>query len=324
MHESPRRKSRKCPNQVEVLLQGGLGNQLFQLIYALTSYPSSQITLNAQILRPRLNQLGELEISTLQLPPNVSVKFGKRHFIKKYTNVSFLLRPLIIGQVKRSKLTRRKNYFGLFLTWIFLSIYFRKFPMLDFESKKQGTFNFAVIAGYFQSDITFNTGLMESVKKILIHENAESKTNIERNKNALGIHVRNGDYKNNPSFGILDLIYYQNAIEIVRNEIEVDVVRIFTEEKAYSKTLCNFLADEFPIEIITKHEVASEVRTIQKMSECDAFIMANSTFSWWGGLLISDQTKVFYPSPWFKSNPGFEPSVSPNWRKVATLFEDNT
>jgi hypothetical protein len=322
MHESLEQNSKERPNHVEVLLQGGLGNQLFQLMYALTSYPSSQIVLNGQILRPRLNQLGEFEISTLQLPPNVSVKFGKRHFINKYTNIGFLLRPLISARVTRSKLSSEKNYFGLSMTWIFLCIYFRKFLMLDFEGKKHGRLNSGVIAGYFQSNISFTTLMIDSVRKILIYENPAIDTNAERKKNVLGIHIRNGDYKNNPNFGILNLLYYQRAIGIISNEIKIDIVRIFAEEKDYSKALCNFLRDKFPIEIVTKYEVASELETIQKMAECDAFIMANSTFSWWGGLLISDQTKVFFPSPWFKSNPGFEPSVSPNWRKVEALFEE--
>ena len=68
MHKSSRPYTDVFIRHVEVLLQGGFGNQLFQLMYALNTYPGSSIVLNAQILRPRLNQLGELEISKLDLP----------------------------------------------------------------------------------------------------------------------------------------------------------------------------------------------------------------------------------------------------------------
>lgn len=320
MHESSYPNLIELPNEVEVLLQGGVGNQLFQLMYALNSYPGSEIVLNAQILRPRINQLGELEISTLHLPPNVSIKSGKRRFIKKYTNISFILRPLVIAQVN-SNSTSKQNRFSSFLTWLFLSLYFGKFLMLDFEGRRQGRFKSAVIAGYFQRDISFSSKQIKAVEKILIHDKRSIDSSFETTKKILGVHVRNGDYKDNPGFGILSLTYYQRAIRLVSKEIEFDNVLIFTEEKKYSEELCDFLKDRYTIEIVTKHEIKSEVETIQKMAECDAFIMANSTFSWWGGLLLSDQTKVFFPAPWFKSNPGSEPSVSPNWRPVKSNFE---
>jgi hypothetical protein len=97
--------------------------------------------------------------------------------------------------------------------------------------------------------------------------------------------------------------------------------RICAEEENYAVDVCNLLTNSYVVEIITKHKISSELQTLQMMSDCDAFIMANSTFGWWGGLMISDQTKVLFHSPWFKSNPNYEPSFSPDWKQVGSTFQ---
>ena len=57
-----------------VSLTGGLGNQLFQLAAGLYAAQGEKLSLEWTIGRPRLNANGLAEISSFQLPENVSLE----------------------------------------------------------------------------------------------------------------------------------------------------------------------------------------------------------------------------------------------------------
>jgi hypothetical protein len=264
-----------------------------------------------------------LEIEKLDLPPNVSIKSGRRSLIKKYMNLSSILRPLIRADSEsNSKVIAFVDKARLSLIWLLLSLYFGKFMMLDFEGKRKYASSNIVVAGFFQKNISFNSENIALIKKLLSNNLIDSTSNKLQAKKTLGIHVRNGDYKDNPNFGVLSIEYYQRAIRSINQNMEFSTIRIFTEEENYAADLCSMLSKSYVVEIVTKHKIGSELQTLQLMSGCDAFIMANSTFGWWGGLMISHQTNVLFPSPWFKSNANFEPSFSPDWKQVGSTFQD--
>jgi hypothetical protein len=209
----------------------------------------------------------------------------------------------------------------LSLICLLVSLYFGKFIMLDFEGKRKYTTSNIVVAGVFQKDIPFNSEKILLIKKLLINNVISSTSNKLQGKKTLKGHVRNEDYKDNPNFGILSIEYYQRAIRSINEDLEFDFVRIFAEEQNYAVDDCNMLTNSYVVEIITQHKISSELQTLKMMSDCNAFIMANSIFGWWGGLMISDQTKVLFPSPWFKSNANYEPSFSPDWKQVGSTFQ---
>ena len=58
------------------------------------------------------------------------------------------------------------------------------------------------------------------------------------------------------------------------------------------------------------------------MSQCDHFIIANSTFSWWGAWLSTTQNEsnkiVITPYPWFgKKGPDASDIYCKNWIKLS-------
>jgi hypothetical protein len=313
----------------EVFLQGGFGNQLFQLMSILENYPSSNVSLNTQVLRPRLNSECIPEIINLSLPNKVTVKFGSRKILVKILNISFIIRPLILRYLNQRDLHKGSlvQKFTPIVLRVLVSIQFFRIVSLDIEGRSISKSRQNIVLGYFQNYRSFDQLGVNRITSILrntkISKNSASTPTIEKTGVVLGVHIRQGDYAGNPDFGILDREYYANALARVERQVKLDQVWIFAEENSIDTTLISLFSEKYLVSIISDREIPSEIATLQKMGECDAFIMANSTFSWWGATLICNQDNVFVPTPWFKSNPEFEPAISPDWIQVRSSFNAN-
>ncbi len=313
-------------SSVEVLLHGGFGNQLFQLMYVLDKYPERKIILNAQILRPRLNQRGVPELTELNLPLQVNIKFGKRNLFKKIFNLGALIRRLALLQLNTIE-SRRKGFEGAVrgvALQLLLSLDLGKSVTLNLEGDKVVESRNVVVAGYFQNYVNYSELGVEKIKSILrgseIHEKFQDEESVRKGENILGVHVRKGDYAGSPNFGILHFEYYKNALKILEDKTKFQKVWIFAEEASHADEIMQLFEQSYSVQVMTRNQTGSELTTLLKMSKCNSFIMANSTFSWWGASLIIDQTNVVAPSPWFHLNAHFEPALASTWHKSAAKF----
>jgi hypothetical protein len=313
-------------SSVEILLHGGFGNQLFQLMYVLGKYPDKKIILDAQVLRPRLNQRGVPELSELKLPLQVEIKFGKRSLFKKIFNLGAIIRKLALTQLNTIE-SQRKGIEGVareVALQLLLSLYLWKWVTCDLEGVKVVDSKNVVVVGYFQNNVNYAELGVQKIKAILrgseIHEKFRDEKSVCQGENVLGVHVRKGDYAGSPNFGILHFEYYKNALKALEDKTKFQKVWIFAEEASYADDIVELFEKNYSVEVLTRNQTGSELTTLLKMSKCNSFIMANSTFSWWGGSLIIDQTNVVAPSPWFYMNAHFEPVLSSTWHKSAAKF----
>lgn len=153
--------------------------------------------------------------------------------------------------------------------------------------------------GYFQTEKYFNKDLVynqfkcpENVKKELINE----FTDIN---NSIFLHIRRGDYINNPLHYIDLTNYYKKALEYFDNNT---IIYIFSDEIEYCKNnLYDFLKNR-KIKFIE----LNEVKSLWLMSLTGkGGICANSTFSWWGGWLNkknNQNNKIIYPNKQFTTD----------------------
>lgn len=177
----------------------------------------------------------------------------------------------------------------------------------------------AFLEGYFQYQIkNKQTCLMtENFFKNdneLIHEDFEyikplsnnSQVLIEEMKNydSIALHIRHGDYEKIPNFGLCSLEYYQNAIDILSKNLNNPKFYIFTEDPNWAKLNLKF---NVPYKIIIFNESKNAVgraygELLKVMASCKHFIIANSTFSWWGAFLSKNKYKIIIsPKPWFQN-----------------------
>jgi hypothetical protein len=302
---------------MKVILTGGLGNQIFQVNAALELY-AGEIELISNIGKPRVDANGNPEIAGLHLPGRVKLTSPRIRNLN--------LASKVFGLNLRAHFAPSKfeSYFlGVFrfLGSIYFSVIFRELTVIR-ASTNVGYSALGkarrsdLLIGYFQSYRYLTAKTKHEIKKLApkcpTTAYLKLRDSYAENRN-LVIHVRLGDYFNEPGIGILQRAYYELALTKV-DLSKVDKVLVFTDspEKVieYLPSLKNLA-----VEIVTND--LSSVETISLMALGNQFIISNSTFSWWAAAMSSSEDKlVIAPSPWFEKMPSPTDLISPVWHLV--------
>lgn len=181
-------------------------------------------------------------------------------------------------------------------------------------------------------------------KKIENYEKTEESKFIKE-KNAVSLHIRGGDYNRIDVFrdfgNICNLEYYRNAIKIICNEMIEPVFVIFSNDNDFAQNFVEEIKkDEFfiqnKINLVFLDEISKNKNKIVQnnstkskkddafeiylQSICKANIIANSTFSWWGAFFNQNPQKiVISPKKWHNFRPKMIEELVPdrcNWRKI--------
>ncbi len=130
---------------------------------------------------------------------------------------------------------------------------------------------------YVQSDEYFSD--YEKEIKLLFGANIEPI-------NQVAIHVRRGDYVNNPFYvDLMETPYYEQAMAQFPNESFL----VFSDDIEWCKKQEIFKDCEF--------SGGDEITDFNRMAGCKGVIMANSSFSWWASYL--NKGKVIAPKLWY-------------------------
>lgn len=118
------------------------------------------------------------------------------------------------------------------------------------------------------------------------------------------IHVRRGDYVDNPLYVIDYDTYYLNALKVAK----ATHYYIVTNDVAYCRTYAPF--QDLNATVVDD----SPLNTLYLMTVCAGGICSNSSFSWWGGYLNETPGKVIvFPNHWInngaETNIRFEGSI---------------
>ena len=120
-----------------------------------------------------------------------------------------------------------------------------------------------------------------------------------RGGHSVGIHVRRGDYLNEPEFkNICDIDYYKKAIARVLNNGKIDAFYLFSNDLKWCEENIAPLLDGNKIVYVTENKGGNSCWDLFLMTYCEDLIIANSTFSWWGAFLNKRNGRVFAPQPW--------------------------
>lgn len=102
----------------------------------------------------------------------------------------------------------------------------------------------------------------------------------------VAIHVRRGDYVNNPFYvDLTQTDYYKKAMA----EFPDEKFMVFSDDIEWCQKQDIFTGCSF-----SEHD---EVKDLNLMASCKGIIMANSSFSWWGAYLSN--AKVIAPKEWY-------------------------
>ena len=274
-------------------IQGGLGNQMFEYAagrrlahangeelkldifgYQKSDLPYRCYELDAYNIRATI--AGETEIGRL-----------KRAGIRKLTD-----------KIKPFRFRRHIREAGYHFDRRILELKGEKY----LDGYWQGEKYFRDIADIIRQEFTLKNGLGETARKWEKEISAA---------NAVSIHIRRGDYLSPKFAGIFRVLepeWYLSAIKIITEQVEDPIFFIFTDDPDWAKNNLQFNKTE---KFVSGRGISNQEELIL-MSRCRHHIIANSSFSWWGGWLNSNPEKiVIAPRAWFKSGLYDEKDIIP-------------
>jgi hypothetical protein len=149
--------------------------------------------------------------------------------------------------------------------------------------------------GYFQTekyfenisdsifeDFTFKSDIVEDCQEVM-----------KTIQNPISLHVRRTDYvEKSQDHPPCSLKYYEESL---KNFDSDRIVVIFTDDIKWCKEQELFKPDRFLIS-----ETKNNAYDLCMMTMCDDYIIANSSFSWWGAWLSKNpNAQVIAPKKWF-------------------------
>ena len=275
-----------------VWVLGGLGNQLFQ--YAL-----------GRTLALKYNTNLKLDLSDFSA-------YGRRTFRLNHFGVHFEMASskdiaAVTGQSFWDRLLRRDK-----------GITMEKGLLFDPNVLECG--NNAYLKGYWQSEKYFS-----SVAEIIRGdiqvttppdgENAELAASIG-DCESVGIHVRRGDYANDATtkafHGLCSAEYYQRAVAMIGSRTANPRFFVFTDDPDWAS---GNLQIGYPFTLVRHNGAVADYEDFRLLTRCRHFIIANSSFSWWGAWLGTAPDKIVVaPRRWFAhDNYSHADTVPASW-----------
>jgi hypothetical protein len=277
-----------------VFLRGGLGNQFFEWLHALTLAESgAMIALDTSFLRKvRGNQAaGEVELSrfftTLCLP-------------LCHVQGLWRIEPLFV---------RAARILGLLRTDVASSL---EAPMVT-------RYHY----GYYQHPAHFSERARQQACQLLRPALRSPPTGLLR---YAALHVRGGDYAtsrhNREQLGLLGGSYYRRALRALERDWPGLPVVVVSDDYAHARKMIEPLVYTDRYSFLDHHLLGEETaeQALQALLNAEVLVCANSSFSAMAGYLGVAQT-VFAPAPWFCASKllATDPSL-PHWNRLDADF----
>lgn len=115
-------------------------------------------------------------------------------------------------------------------------------------------------------------------------------------KETIAVHVRRGDYVDNPNYVNLPAEYYHGALNQFFPENKKINIMVFSDDPSFAATLFR----DWPNVTIAQDN--SDIDDLCLMSLCNHFVIANSSFSWWAAYLGTNKKggTVVRPAQYFE------------------------
>ena len=286
-------------------LQGGLGNQLFQIFTAIAyslKYNNSFFFLNNHQLGSGKNG------QTIRYTYWETFLSGLRPFLKSIDEIPSLL------------FIKEKSF---------------SYELLPENTDKTKGI---LLVGYFQSPKYFDkykTVIYKLLKLDIKRMIVKSKLNLNsvlNNGITISMHFRLGDYKKYPDkHPVLNEQYYIKSLEYIRSQLDLErnkniLVLYFCEDESVEEVermmetiKHHFPESSFGLGTKINDNLLEDWEQMLLMSMCNYNIIANSTFSWWGAYLNTNVDKIVcYPEQWFspKANINVSDLFPEDWVPV--------
>lgn len=264
------------------MADGGLGNQLFQLSFALYLADSTDEPIAVSVeLEGGRHRHGVDGLAEIVDALGLQIHSGPRS--------RFL-----------SQLALTRRTIG---TW-------KSFPESD-DLKSHISFgNLHIYCGYWQNQF----GLIKYYSRVA--DACRDLFSLQPSNDSC-LHVRLGDYqnyRNRKIYSQIDQDYYASALGYLRRHAAIDSIKVLTNDIAGAREM--FAAPEFA-HVEFRFEPGSPLDDFTAISESSALVASNSTFCWWGAFISARMKGLEHlvaPANWF--NRGYMHRQSPSYAKL--------
>ena len=155
-------------------------------------------------------------------------------------------------------------------------------------------------------------------KAPLVGKNKELAIKIHQKSESVSLHVRRGDYVNDPHtnsiHGTCSIDYYKNAMCFIEKQLIEPVYYLFSDDMDWVRENLSINQKHF---FIDHNKDTDSFNDMHLMSLCKHHIIANSSFSWWGAWLNTNQEKIVVaPKNWFSKVLYSRDVVPKTWIKL--------
>lgn len=152
---------------------------------------------------------------------------------------------------------------------------------------------FHSVEGFRQSPLYFEEYRLDLIKQFRPNYSVDSETSqyikiIQKESYPVSLHIRRGDYV---KIGCcLSMSYYVDAIRLMKGKHPEMSLFIFSDDIEWVKS--NLDVCGVKTYFISHNHSVNPFDDIWAMSKCKSNIIANSSFSWWGAYLNTNEDKL--------------------------------
>ena len=268
-----------------VLLQAGLGNQLYMLSYAY--YLKKQGFSNVKMIAfPHKNNKGDTKDRNkrsllTELPIELGIELS--YFAHKY---------ILSALIRIQKIPLYKSIWSKIVN-------IQKEPQTEWAIYKIATPKIALWSyhiGYYQAHQYISEEFKQKVRTVIrtLVPNNPSYTITE---NDVAVHIRRGDFLTYGSeiYSKIEIPYYLKALEILKNNLKIENIYIFSDDFEAIKGDIQKINELYNIVLVEEQSVLEDFALLQQFSN---FAIGNSTFAWWAAMLATAKNVIVPKKPW--------------------------
>jgi len=261
--------------QIVVRLIGGLGNQLFQIQYAMS-------------LQEKIGGIIQIDDSFL-------AESSKSHEKLAFTALNYPFEIIRLGwfDLKVKRVIERIFYkFRLSVPKIFHPIYFFENTEIDYEGISR-----IIIDGFWQDASHLRESFIKSVRKKIANNSLLENRQMD---NLICVHIRRGDYLTNKHWGVKQQIpasldYYLQAFDFFEKALSNPLFEIYTDDEIWALEKFGTKAN---VRVVQSKKLPP-LQLLSTMANYENYVIANSSLSWWAAVLSkNNQKKVVMPNRW--------------------------
>lgn len=262
-------------SKIQVIIRGGMGNQMFQFAYAKSLSLKYGLKLEFIDLSSKARVKRNWGLSCFGIEPT---------FHNSYSRSKLILKIWLVRKIK--KVFPQKLFNILVEDTEYLGPPFLKSPPL-------------LISGYWQGESYFfdYTNQIKSIFSFSLPSQPISRSHLLP---SVAIHVRRGDFASDPIAKSIHLVctpqWYRSAWNVMKQKIGDCRAIVFSDDPEWTKLELklsgNVIYNDTDFSAPAWVDMAS-------MSQCDHFIISNSSYSWWAAWLGKNPNKiVIAPKEW--------------------------